>query len=99
MCAPFGIGLIGVSVVPSALTVVGTGEPSINNTAFSPGPAGGTTKLGLLFEVLLSILLAPVSVPAVMSGATAAGGTGAVRSTIIGSSGDRADSPFASVNV
>ncbi len=56
-----------------------------------PAPGAGIAKSGLLLPVMSSVLLTPVSVEAVMSGAIE-GAAGAVEFTVIGKLGLCADS-------
>src|SRR5574343_748920 len=88
LCEPSANGVLGVRMVlpwASVLTVAGTALPSTSRRTVST-PAGNAPMLksGLGLAVLLSVLLLPVSVPAVMSGAVA-GADGPVVSMVTGS--------------
>ena len=71
---------MGVKVLVSGLKVDGTNTPFTYKLGTSPATGAGTVKLGVLLPVVLSVLLVPVSVTAVISGA--AGAAGASVSTI-----------------
>ena len=91
-------GVVGVKVLVPALKVAGTFTPSTYKLGVSPAAGAGTVKLGVTLLVLLSVLLLPVSVAAVMSGA--AGALGAAVSMVIGNALLCADSlPATSVTV
>ena len=64
----------------SALKVDGTNTPFTYKLGTSPVAGADTLKLGVLLPVVLSVVLVPVSVAAVMSGA--AGAAGAVVSIV-----------------
>ncbi len=64
----------------AALKVADTFTPSTYRLGVLPAPGAGMAKSGLLLPVISSVLLTPVSVAAVISGATAI--AGAVASTV-----------------
>ena len=88
LCAPSVSGVTGVRIVlplPSVVAVAGTATPSTYSTGVVPAGTTPTLKSGVVSTVPLSVLLLPLSVAAVMSGA--AGADGAVVSMVTASAG------------
>ena len=86
--APSVSGVTGVRMVlplPSVVAVAGTATPSTYDTGVVPAGTTPTLKSGVVSTVALSVLLLPLSVAAVMSGA--AGADGAVVSTVTANAG------------
>ena len=71
--------------LPSVVAVAGTATPPTYSTGVVPTGTTPILKSGVLSPVLLSVLLIPLSVAAVISGA--AGADGAVASMVTASAG------------
>ena len=88
LCAPSVNGVTGVRIVlplPSVVAVAGTATPSTYSTGVVPAGTTPILKSGVVSIVALSVLLLPLSVAAVISGA--AGAAGAVVSMVTASAG------------
>lgn len=71
LCGPFVNGAVGVNVNATGSQVASTKTPSTYSVGVLPAPGAATANAGVEFAVRLSVLLAPKSVAAVMSGADA----------------------------
>src|SRR5574343_1241872 len=87
LCGPSASSAVGVRMVlplPSVETVAGTCTPSTSSTGVLPAGTVPILKSGVASLVRLAVLLVPLSVAAVMSGALV-GAAGAVVSMVTGS--------------